>query len=155
MAPRRQEAAVPSRIGVKLVLALGSVLFTLALCEAGLALFWPVPHAVDRNMFFESDPHTGYRLRPGGRGFFADGIPANANRHGHRSPDVEREKPPGVFRILVLGDSVSVGASVEQADAWPAVLEALLARETGRRVEVVNASVGGWQPFQYAQYFER
>jgi hypothetical protein len=46
-----------------------------------------------------------------------------ANSHGHRDVEVTLEKPPGVFRILVLGDSLTVGANVRQEEAYPKVLE--------------------------------
>jgi lysophospholipase L1-like esterase len=39
-------------------------------------------------------------------------------------------------------------------EAWPQALEKLLARGATRPVEVVNTGVGGWDPYQYAQFFE-
>ena len=56
-------------------------------------------------------------------------------------------KPPGVFRILVLGDSFTVGANVRQEEAYPKVLEKRLQSVYGPRIQVVNAGVGGWDPF--------
>ncbi|GAC1334417.1 MAG: hypothetical protein NVSMB26_17110 [Beijerinckiaceae bacterium] len=105
-------------------------------------------------MYFEADPHTGYRLKPGGIGYYEKGIPAVANSHGHRDVEVTLTKPSGVFRILVLGDSFTIGANVRQEEAWPKVLEKGLKSLYGSGIQVVNSSVGGWDPFQYAQYFE-
>jgi hypothetical protein len=113
-----------------------------------------VPFALERNMVFVPDPILGYRPKPGGEGFYRGGIPAAANEPGHRDDLVTIEKPPGVFRVLVLGDSFTVGASVEQAQVWPQVLERLLNESSSQAVEVVNAAVGGWEPLQYLLYFE-
>lgn len=137
-----------------LTLALAGVALTLGVIELLLASLRPVPYSIERNMYYVADPHTGYRLKPYGQGEFAGRIEANANRHGHRSDDVPLFKEPGVFRILVLGDSVTVGASVEQSETYASVLQALLNRDAPPHVEVLNAAVGGWHPFQYAQYYE-
>jgi len=126
----------------------------LAALEAGLAIFHPVPYSIETNMYFEPDPYTGYRLKPGGVGHYQGGIHAVANSHGHRDVEVSLEKPPRKFRILVLGDSFTVGANVQQEESYPKVLEKHLRSSFGSRIQVVNAGVGGWQPFQYAQYFE-
>ncbi len=131
-----------------------SVVLTLVVIEVGLAIVHPTPYSIENNMYFDPDPHTGYRLRPSSSGVYHKGIPAVANEHGHRDDPVTIEKPQGVFRILVLGDSFTAGANVEQDEAYPQVLEAFLNESGSRRVEVVDSGVGGWSPFQYAQYYE-
>jgi hypothetical protein len=138
----------------EILLALFACGFALIVIELGLTVFHPVPHSIEFNMFFEADPYTGYRLKPNGVGYYERGIPAVANSHGHRDVETTLEKPAGVFRILVLGDSFTVGANVRQEEAWPKVLEKHLRSIYGSRIEVINSAVGGWDPFQYAQYFE-
>lgn len=54
----------------------------------------------------------------------------------------------------MLGDSFTVGSNVRQEEAYPKALERLLKSAYGPRIEVVNTGIGGWDPFQYAQYFE-
>lgn len=44
--------------------------------------------------------------------------------------------------ILVMGDSLSAGYGIEQAQAWPTLLDQKLKSE-GYRYEVVNASISG------------
>jgi GDSL-like Lipase/Acylhydrolase family len=105
-------------------------------------------------MYFAPDPFTGYRLNPYGKGFFQNGIPAEANRFGHRDSAVPLQRSAGMYRLLVLGDSFTVGANVTQAEAYPRVFKDLLQRRLGQVVEVINSGVGGWEPFQYAQYYE-
>lgn len=136
------------------VVPLLSSLLTIFFAELTLALFAPVPYAVESNMYFTSDPHTGQRLMPHGVGYYADGIVANANSRGHRDEEIQVPKPANTIRILVLGDSFTVGANVRRSEAYPQVLESWLDERELRRVEVVNTGVGGWSPYQYAEYFE-
>jgi len=89
-----------------------SAALTLLFIELCLAIFYPVPYSIERNMYFEADQNTGYRLRPNGVGHFQHGIAANANSHGHRDDEVNVSKRPDVFRIIMLGDSFTVGAGV-------------------------------------------
>jgi hypothetical protein len=138
----------------RLALAGTSVALTLVAVEVGLRWLRPIPFSIERNMYYEPDPYTGYRIKPYSKGQFAGGIPAVANRHGHRSDEIAVVKGPGVFRILVLGDSFTMGASVEQAETYASVLQRLLNADAKLRYEVINAGVGGWSPLQYAQYYE-
>lgn len=131
-----------------------SAVITLAVVELGLTLFHPIQFSMERNMYFEPDPFTGYKLKPNATGFFQQNISATANLNGHRDEYVPVNKPDGTFRILVIGDSFTVGANVEQVEAYSEVLEALLNENAVSKVEVINTGVGGWQPFQYAQYYE-
>ncbi|UCE85787.1 MAG: SGNH/GDSL hydrolase family protein [Deltaproteobacteria bacterium] len=136
------------------VVPAAAVLATLLALELGLALLRPVAYASEVNMYFEANAHTGFLPRPNSRGRYPRGMPANTNRHGHRDDETSLEKPEGVFRILVLGDSVTVGANVHREDAYAHRLERRLVERFGPGAEVVNAAVGGFGPFQYAQYFE-
>jgi hypothetical protein len=54
----------------------------------------------------------------------------------------------------VLGDSLTVGNNVEQEEAYPQLLERMLDEAFPFPVEVINTAVGGWSPFQYAQYYQ-
>jgi hypothetical protein len=132
-----------------------SVFLTISLLELSLAIFFPVPFSIEQNMYFGPDPYTGYRLKANSIGSFRGGkVPASTNRHGHRSDDVPLVKGKNVFRILVLGDSFTVGAGVEQQDTYSSQLQRLLNQNSTRKIEVINTGVGGWNPFEYAQYYE-
>jgi hypothetical protein len=138
----------------KVLVPLLTCVLTVGAFELGLTIFHPVPFSIESNMYYEADPYTGFGLRPGAVGHFQMGIPAVANSHGHRDVDVPVKKPPGVFRILVLGDSFTVGTNVRQEEAYPKGLERRLRSLYGPRIQVVNSGVGGWQPIQYAEYYE-
>jgi lysophospholipase L1-like esterase len=129
-------------------------LLTIALVELGLALFWSVPFVSEHNMYYVADPHTGFRLQPNSQGRFRSGVLGTVNSHGHRDDESPRRKPSGTFRILVLGDSFTQGSNVEQDDTYPQVLERLLKEHLDTPSEVINTGVGGWDPYQYAEYYE-
>jgi lysophospholipase L1-like esterase len=72
------------------------------------------------------------------------GVLYRSNSLGIRGPDYSRQPPPGVFRITVSGDSVTMGHGVREEDAYPAVLERLLNAGAGdHRFEVINLGVSG------------
>lgn len=67
------------------------------------------------------------------------------NAHGMRdSRAVSIAKPPGVFRVAVLGDSFAEALQVHEDEGVTCRLEALLAAQTGRPVEVLNFGCSGF-----------
>lgn len=138
--------------GFYLVTPLLSVLLTLVCVELGLALLYPIPYSIEHNMYYEADPHVGYKLKPNSVGNFQHGIVAETNTRGHRD-DEPVDSGVDSCRLLVLGDSLSVGNNVEQDEAYPQVLERMLNEASPFPIEVINTAVGGWSPFQYAEYY--
>lgn len=75
------------------------------------------------------------------------------NSLGYHSDEFTTEKPPGVYRILVVGDSFVEGAD-DYHLAWPYVIQSLL-RANNRKVEVINAGFyGGYSPDSYYAYLK-
>jgi hypothetical protein len=66
------------------------------------------------------------------------------NSAGMRDREHSLEKPIGVFRVLLLGDSFIEALQVPFEASLPSLLEKGLAAKTGRQVEVVSAGVSGW-----------
>jgi lysophospholipase L1-like esterase len=67
------------------------------------------------------------------------------NSQGLRGDLVSEEKPPGVYRILGLGDSVTFGWQVRFEETYLEQLESMLnASDASRRYEVINAGVPGY-----------
>lgn len=67
-----------------------------------------------------------------------------------RDTDSSFQKPPDLFRILLLGDSQTDGY-VDNAETFSALLESSLTSRlavVGKRVEVLNAGVVGYSPAQ-------
>lgn len=90
-----------------------------------------------------------YELIPGYEGLF-DGmevcIPPSTikiNSVGFRDHDYSIEKPEGVFRIVVLGDSLTMGLGVEMHESYPKVLERML-KSGPREFEVLNLGIVGY-----------
>lgn len=66
------------------------------------------------------------------------GPAAEASTRSPAAPEI----PAGAPRVVFLGDSIAAGLHLEPAQAFPAVVQRLLAAE-GRPFELVNAGVSG------------
>jgi hypothetical protein len=78
--------------------------------------------------------------------FDADGgVEMDVNSLGFRGPDVSPQKPTGTYRILGVGDSFTFGVGVREPDTFLRRLESQFnGRENGRRFEVLNVGVQGY-----------
>jgi len=65
------------------------------------------------------------------------------NRDGVRDRTHAKEKPAGTWRVVCLGDSVTVGPDGRPQDAYPQILQARI-DALGPGVEVFNVSLWGW-----------
>src|SRR5262249_13517688 len=75
------------------------------------------------------------------------------NRYGFRGPDWTTEKDPAIFRIALVGDSHAFGFGVSFEQTVGERLASLLAVKTGRRVEVLNFGVSGYNSQQELAVF--
>lgn len=73
-----------------------------------------------------------------------EGKPYRTNRRDYRDDDHEPAKPPGVTRIVILGDSVGFGQGVPEPQTWARRLPGELATRGVARVEAINACRIGW-----------
>lgn len=93
-----------------------------------------------------ADPDLVYRHRSDFRRTY-EGVDCSFNEMGLRERPVGR-KGPEEFRILVLGDSVTLGLGVEVEATFARRLEALAERRMGRPVRTINAGVGSYNTTQ-------
>ena len=126
------------------VLAGVGLLFGLVVLEAGVRFLHLVP---DR--FWEPDSLRGVRLTAGKRGWWTQEdrefvVPVQINRNGLRDVEHAYAKPPGTFRILVLGDSFVEAMHVPLEATFPRLLEADLNTDGKARIEVIAAGVSGY-----------
>ena len=144
--------ATPSRRAIwigRLAIVLITILLVLGTLEASLRLFGPIlPGNYTSGAYLERHPIYGFFHVRGYEGwqqsteYFAR---VHFNQLGLRDPRERYEKPPGTFRILLLGDSFMEAVQVEQRETTAAVLEARLrALRPDLNVEVINAGVAGW-----------
>jgi hypothetical protein len=73
-------------------------------------------------------------------------IQIRTNSFGLRGPEIAVPKPPGVFRILCLGDERTLALCSEEAETFCYRLEELLRTRADVEIEVINAGVPGYCP---------
>jgi len=145
----RRRASVAARLSGRapeILLFLLAGLLPFAVIDFGLR-----PFVVPKTSIFEEDRELGWRMRSNAVGEWGD-VRVATNARGLRGPDLPYAKPAGVRRVLFLGDSVTFGYGVERSDdvfAFRAGRE--LAAALDAPVEVVNAAVGGYSPWQERQ----
>ena len=76
------------------------------------------------------------------------------NGDGLRDRTHAGERPEGARRVVMLGDSVTLGDQIEAEEAFPQVLEASL-RKAGRPIEVMNVGLWGWSTRQERIAYQR
>ena len=136
-----------SRVLPPLVLVAGSVLLTLLVLEIGFRVAHVPVGTVQINRATvrrSSNPRLRFELRPDS--VARAEVEYRVNAEGLRGPEVAREKPEGVRRVAVLGDSIAFGYWVAEEDGLARQLEALLngGRGDGPPVEVLNFGVPGY-----------
>ena len=74
----------------------------------------------------------------------------HVNTVGLRGPEITVEKPPGTRRVLMLGDSFTMGKGVAEDETFSAIVEKILQDAStacgGPRIEVLNGGVDSYAP---------
>lgn len=143
----------------KAYLLLASLVFGFIACELAVRAYEgypllplvPAEPYVDNALLYRENPSRGYELRPGiDQVVGATPVRIRINAAGFRDDhDPPEEKPPGVVRVVMLGDSFGFSGKVPIEKTMPAVLASLLSGTSpGRRYEVFNLSVPGYNTEQ-------
>jgi lysophospholipase L1-like esterase len=146
-----------SRVLPRLGVLAMAMLVALVLCEVTARMFFDAPPDPTRQpqMGYLTDPDIRYVNVPNQRGWIDDGF-VTIDSLGFRGREVDLPKPPGRLRIVIIGDSVTLGWGVNDADTFPAQAEAILReRFPGRDLEVINLGVGGYDTRQEVTLLER
>ena len=113
----------------------------------------------NRIEMWQPDPLVGYKNKINFHDFAYGFVLEETNSRGYRGPEVSIPKPPGVFRILGLGDSVTWGTGVPDGQTHLRLLEKMLneraVRNPGLRFEAVNTGVVGYSTHQERLTMER
>ena len=100
------------------------------------------------------DPRAGHEHVPNSSAYLM-GVGIAINQFGLRDDLQTLEKPEGVRRILMLGDSVTFGWGVTQQNTTAELLQARLnAMGDGWRYEVVNMGIGNANTDMEVRAFE-
>ncbi len=143
------------RMAVSLAVSCGSIVILAVLAEVALRTLHP-PRFDWRVMVWEH-PVRELVLAPNFDGYFL-GTRVRTNEFGHRVPTrwdkrYSRDKPPGVKRVLVFGDSFAFGDECAAEDSFPEQLQQAL--DPGfSRIQVLNLGVPAYNPFQEWNYIE-
>ena len=128
------------------LLALGGVALALCIGEVAARMLWrpPEPPPLELSAELRALPDLRTRIELAQPNLRARNLGAlyETNSAGFRGRERTREKPPGTFRIAVIGDSFAMGWNVNEADTYAAQLEASL-RARGVDVEVLNFGLAG------------
>ena len=112
--------------------------FSMEMWKYAVALKRPL---ADANLGFVHAPNTSA---------FLMGVDVRINSQGLRDREYSLAKPAGVYRVLILGDSTTLGWGVKAEDTAAKILE----RELGPRFEVINAGVGNYGTVQEFSYYK-
>jgi len=100
-----------------------------------------------------SIPGMGHEHVPDRSGTYM-GVPVAINSHGWRDKEYSLEKHEGVVRIMMLGDSVTLGWGAPPEGITSNILEDLLNHQpNGRQYEVLNTGIGNSNTAMQTAYF--
>lgn len=149
-------------VAARLAAVLLGLGLALALVEVVLTVLdvAPTQRLGRREWVDTGDVRFGFFYLPGARFQYrpahtAIRMPVVLNSRGLRDEEYDYEKAPGVYRILVVGDSFTASFEVPLEKVWHVVLERLLNErsEPTTRVEIIAAGVQGWSTDQELLYY--
>jgi lysophospholipase L1-like esterase len=98
-----------------------------------------------------SDPLIGHNHRPN-RHAFLMGVQFDTNAKGLRDREFSYAKPSGKLRIMMLGDSFTVGWGAKFDETFPKRIERMYA-DRGIQAEAINTGVGNYNTIQEVEYY--
>jgi hypothetical protein len=141
------------------LLILFGLLLPLVLAEIGLRVAGAIlPGDYQTVSFAEAHPEFGRRNRPGAgwkkTSEYTSWIEVNLK--GLRGAEIDYPKPPGEYRILVVGDSFTFAEQVNQIETFTQRLEDRLNADGATlHYRVLNAGSNGWATANEAVYLTK
>lgn len=134
------------------------IALVLGVVELGARLMWSREDVLYNPAlgFLEDHATLFWTLKPSSTSLLPSGVTITTNALGLRSPEIEKSKPEGVTRVLVLGESGAFGETVRDEQLFPRLMETRLNELTKgkRRWEVVNAAAPRYSTWQSYIYLE-
>ena len=135
----RRWGRTSKRIGSRITIA--AVVVVAIVCAGEFALRFGL--GLGSPALIQPDPLVGYYFRPNQQ-VWRFGRHIRYNAYGQRSDPVDALPHVAGLRVLLVGDSVlNGGALTDQSDTIGELLKGRL-RDSGKAVEVIAASAGGW-----------
>jgi lysophospholipase L1-like esterase len=103
-----------------------------------------------------ANPELSFAHAPN-RSAFLMGVPVSINSEGLRDREFSLDKPSGVYRVMMLGDSTTFGWGVKEENTAAKFLERKLNADLPAgydRAEVMNTGVGNYDTVQEVTYYE-
>ena len=147
---RRISSALAVLLG--LAFALGVSEWALRTFDLGPLSRAPAPMAVDPDLVFhqhDPDPAVGYTMRPGKEGKLQN-LPTRINSYGCRGGEPTGDDP----LVVALGDSITFGAGVHEAQAFPALVAGELARRE-QPIRMLGCGTSGYNLEQMMARYDR
>jgi len=147
------ENSPPAKKAATIILV---VIAIFALLEAGARMSYRIPGIVMPNAYymFQMIPN----LKPEAENSWDMPKPSiTTNRDGFRVTGITQKKPPGVIRILCLGDSVTFGdLPRKDNETYPHYLQWCINWSyPDRTIQVINAGCPGYSSVQGLELFKR
>jgi len=124
------------------LISLLTIFLLAAAAETTARHLFPRPKTNELNCLILNDPSTGVRAVPNStcvdQTSESKPVEYKYNSCGHRAGMACTVKPPGTFRIVLVGSSFAEGLYVQRDKTFAAVLPAELSRDTGRKIELYN-----------------
>ena len=101
------------------------------------------------------DSKIEYMIRPSSS-YVRWGNVIEYNAFGMRSPEINSEKSPDTYRVMLLGDSVlNGGPAIGQNETIPYVLRRIAPSICGQSTEFLSVSCGGWGARNMLEYLRK
>src|SRR5215207_4791266 len=148
--PRRRYSRILGRFAAVLGGVMAPVLMLEIFLRVGGAIAPGEYQTADLNAASEQFGRLNTANRAGAKRTGEFSTHVRVNSKGLRGPEIPYTKPAGVYRVLVLGDSFTFGAQVEEDDTLVVRLAEHLRAAAARagsaitEVETINGGVDGW-----------
>lgn len=143
----------PGRLRLALITITLSVIVGLVAAEVVVRVFDLAPPLESPHRSMIPDPYLPFKLRPNSVDsneveYRKEEVIYRYNSAGFRDVEHTKEKPPGVFRILGLGDSFTEGSRADFEKTYLNRLEQMLNARPGPhpKVEIIKTGIGRYWP---------
>jgi len=133
----------------KILSVLIGIIFSLFLAEIALRIY-NFRYFTAINLIFSKNPVLVYEHKPSVVFTNLYGIKVRYNSLGFFGEEVPAKNRDS-FRILGVGDSITDGTYLPESKRYLFIIKEMLRANTKKRIEVVNAAVGGYNTWQQSE----